>query len=220
MAMIDYGAVLFKNGEQVNDSMFMDMLDAVGWIDVPRKKYPDCDYVYEDGFSRCYDCPKVHTKTYHSEEFGDSILPDTDCHKNDLRSVIERVDANYFVYIGDEHLTVGVYKYSVVVLINKVIAARYWGARPFDEERTGWERMGTKFNVGGVDFRIKAILPGQVHSLSFNYNGDYYNVVYGYGIDPNMRIWNEVKNRYLGKRGARKVDNLFNRIKESKKFYE
>lgn len=33
MAMIDYGAIVFKNGKQVNHNMFMDMKEAVGWSD-------------------------------------------------------------------------------------------------------------------------------------------------------------------------------------------
>ena len=37
MAMIDYGAVVFKNGRQINHDMFMDMQEAVGWESVPYK---------------------------------------------------------------------------------------------------------------------------------------------------------------------------------------
>lgn len=44
MAMIDYGALVKINGKIVNeDQFFMDMEQAVGWIDYPRIRYEDCD---------------------------------------------------------------------------------------------------------------------------------------------------------------------------------
>ncbi len=218
MATIDYGAVLFKNGKQVNHEMFMDMFDAVGWVDAPRIKYPDCDYLDKWGYSDCSDCQKVHMKQYHSEEYGDFEEIDTDCKGNDLWDFRPKIDRNYYVYVGDEHLTVAAYKYSFVVLCDKKVVAKYWGVKKW-EEQAGLERRSRHFKIDDVDFSVKAILPDQVHKLSFRYNGDYYDIVYGYCIDPDMKIWDDAKNRYLGKRGARKVDNLYRRIRKSRKFY-
>ena len=36
MAYIDYGAIVMKNGNQINNSLFMDMKDFVGWEDNPE----------------------------------------------------------------------------------------------------------------------------------------------------------------------------------------
>ena len=44
MAMIDYGAVVIKNGKVINKNMFfMNMLEAVGWVDKRRIRHEDCD---------------------------------------------------------------------------------------------------------------------------------------------------------------------------------
>lgn len=40
MAMIDYGAVVIKNGKVINKNMFfMNMLEAVGWVDKRRIRH-------------------------------------------------------------------------------------------------------------------------------------------------------------------------------------
>ena len=44
MAMIDYGAVVIKDGKVMNKNLlFWDMLDAVGWVDQRRIRHEDCD---------------------------------------------------------------------------------------------------------------------------------------------------------------------------------
>ena len=65
MAMIDYGAILKIDGKiQNRDEFFMDMQDAVGWVDYPRIRYEDCDCIDNDGYSNCGDCPR-QVKTSH-----------------------------------------------------------------------------------------------------------------------------------------------------------
>lgn len=41
MAMIDYGAIAFKNGKKISHGMFTDMKEMVGWQDDGRHKYKD-----------------------------------------------------------------------------------------------------------------------------------------------------------------------------------
>ena len=95
MAMIDYGAILKKNGKIVNrDEFFMDMETAVGWTDYPHVKYEDCDYLDEDGHSDCWNCPRanyiVHKFENGIEEWKDFV--------SDCRGV--KPDPNHMGAIG------------------------------------------------------------------------------------------------------------------------
>ena len=203
MAMIDYGAVVFKNGAKVNgDDLFMDMLEAVGWVDVPRARYHDCDCTDERGYSDCDRCPRRTVGHFNGFDFTAG-----DC--RGVRIVNSgKLDGNYYAYIGDKDLTFGFYK--------RWCAISYHGERQEDVYGTGGNKMSASFKVGDVSFKIRWVCGGVLH-FSMVYKGDYYHVVYGYGIDPNEKIWEKVKNRYLGKKRARKVDNLYRRILASYK---
>lgn len=221
MAMIDYGAVVFKNGEQVNHELFMDMLDAVGWVDCPRRRYPDCDHVDEKGFSQCHDCSRAMKKAYHNDEFGNWESPYADC-KGNQWSDTSKIDGSFFVYVGDEHLTVAAYKNGAIVIVDKKIVHEFWESENYTSNfnfASLWNHLSSYAEVDKVKFHLKAVDPGHVQWLRFTYNGNHYDIVYGYGIDPDMKVWDDVKNCYLGKSGARKVDNLYRRIRKSRKFY-
>lgn len=145
MAVIDYGAVLFKNGVQQNHELFMERPD------------------------------------------------------------VPEIDESYFVYAGDDHIRVAVYKiYAYAWLDHRCFM--WWHCPTGKSDHTV---------VDGVDIHIKA-LSSNVFWMKFTYNGDHYNIVYGYGIDPDMGIWNNAKVDYLGKRLARKVDRIFDRIRGGK----
>ena len=69
MAMIDYGAVVIKDGKVMNKNLlFWDMLDAVGWVDQRRIRHEDCD-VFTDpnplhARSNCEECNRAKLKKY------------------------------------------------------------------------------------------------------------------------------------------------------------
>lgn len=71
----------------------------------------------------------------------------------------------------------------------------------FTGPRYAWE---VDFN--NVHIKVKRIA-NEVYTAKINHNNDNYLVIFGYGIDNDIHIWNKCKIRYLGKRGARKVDN-------------
>lgn len=41
MAMLDYGAIAFKNGKLISTEMFTPMIDMVGWVDTKKDTYHD-----------------------------------------------------------------------------------------------------------------------------------------------------------------------------------
>ena len=148
MAMIDYGAVVFKNGKRINHDMFMDMQEAVGWSGEP--------------------------------------------------------DGDYFVYVGDSHVTVCFYKTYFVVFLN---GGKVDAVLPGD-----WRSIQREYD--GAKVRVKRIADWVFH-FSMKYNGDRYHVIYGYGIDPDKKVWDHVKVDYLGKNVSRKVDRLMGKLEVS-----
>ena len=209
MAMIDYGAVVFKNGVQIHDEMFMDMEESVGWVDWPKSRYKDCDCLDEDGYADCGNCPKSEKKHMSDPELGEWDYVKADCRGKELH-IDGKLDGNYFAFVGDEHLTFCFYKAYCTVVVDGNKVLDLCGADPDYHDRGHKSFRGT---IGddphtGVSYHI-CVLSNRVAHFSMRYKGDDYHVVYGYGIDVNKEIWNKEKYRYLGKRLAKKVDRLY-----------
>lgn len=201
MAMIDYGAIVFKNGEFINrDQFFMDMEKAVGWVDVPFIRHEDCDCIweYEDSkYSDCGHCPKAKRR-----ESGFVIA---DCHGQST-SCENKANGNYYAYIGDKNLTLAFYKTMCAIYKDGKYVDTIWGCRDKDSKR----HKVLRFEYGGAQIIIRSVYYTISH-MSISYKGDHYNVIYGYGIDPCMRVWNRIKNQYIGSKASRDVDKLIKR---------
>ena len=216
MAVIDYGAVLFKNGVQQNHEMFMDMLKAVGWVDNPRIKYPDCDCFY-DGyqpgavFSNCEECPRAEWIHVDGETQSWDYVG-ADCRGNSTH-VSGGIDGNYFVYVGDKHFTAVFYKNRAGFYEDGKRVSYWYGAESSYDRQERWYHKSARLVVGGVSIHIKEIAPN-ISWARFSYKGDHYDVVYGYGIDHDRNTWNEIKVSYLGRKCARLVDRVFNKIEK------
>lgn len=212
MAMIDYGAVVIKNGVAINkNTFFMNMLEAVGWTDKRRIRHEDCN-VFTDADpllaeSNCEFCHRAKFKVCNSKVDGEYKVPIADCHDEPLPDRTHYIDHNYFAYVGDQHFTAAFYKNVVAFVVDGVEKFRLYGM----DENYGRTRKSMCFECGGVQIHLREI-DDRVHYMHFQYEGDFYHVIYGYGIDPFPRTWHKVKNRYLGKKTARKVDNLYRRL--------
>lgn len=86
MAMIDYGAIAFKNGKLVSTGMFTPMIDMVGWEDTEQDTYYD-SYRNENS-------PMKLKNNYFA------YIGDRDCtiafYKTVMR-ITQRIDDEYFV---------------------------------------------------------------------------------------------------------------------------
>ena len=203
MAMIDYGAILKVNGVIKNrNEFFMDMLEATGWVDVPRIRYEDCDCI-EDGCSNCTECPRAQKKHYSDEKLGEWDSITGDCRGNPIWR--NSVDKNFFAYAGDENFTVAVYKtQTVFVNKDKSINTVYWF--PFNHMV---KHHTFKVNGKSVRIHIKRIANSEQLYMRFIYKNDVYEIVYGYGIDSNQKTWNRVKYKYISnKKVIRFVDKF------------
>ena len=209
MAMIDYGAVVFKNGVQVNHEMFMDMEEAVGWMDYLKSRYPDCDCLDEEGYAECGRCPRSKKKHFSHPDIGEWDAVVADC-RGETISASDHLAGNFFAYVGDEELTFCFYKDWCQIVEKKEKTIELWGA---DIDYKDGGHQSYRGNANGTNFRIQKIANRICH-FSMVYKGDSYHVIYGYGIDVDERIWNKVKVEYLGKKIANKVDRLYDRIRK------
>lgn len=214
MAMIDYGAIVFKNGKFINkNQFFMRMEESVGWVDYPNIRTPDCDCFDEyngEKYSNCHECPKAQFEMKSFEYEGETETyrkTNADCLGEPINHP-DKINGNYFAYIGNKHLTLAIYKNMVNVCVDGKNVAEIW----WNSEDNKHIHKSHYYTYGDITFHIKTIVNYSVHLLSVCIDGDFYNVIFGYGIDSNMKTWNKIKNRYLGKRTARKVDNLIRKF--------
>lgn len=212
MAMIDYGAVVIKNGEVINkNTFFMNMQSAVGWVDHRRIRHPDCN-VFTDpdpllAESNCSHCNRAQFRKHLGSQPGEQKELIADCRGEPLPDKTGYIDHNYFAYAGDPHFTVAVYRCSAVICVDGHEKYYLWRM----DDKAGRNRKSLRLSLGGVLLHLKEI-EDRVYHMSFQSNGDYYNIIYGYGIDPFPATWHRIKVRYLGKRTARRVDNLYHRL--------
>lgn len=205
MAMSDYGAILKIDGEIKNENIFfMDMKEAVGWVDLNNIRYDDCDCIDSTiHASTCDVCPRA----------GESV----DCRGFDIYP--DSLNGNYFVYAGDENFTVAVYKTRVTIRNSR-------GEIPFEDNYTMF--MGDIYNwkfdhvvkhlnfiIDNKPIHVKIKRIGESYTefyLSFTYNDRHYEIVYGYGIDSNLRLWDRYKHRYIcNNKVIRFVDKFINK---------
>lgn len=68
------------------------------------------------------------------------------------------------------------------------------------------EKYSYRITFNNILFRVKKLCD-RVYTAYATHEGNRFSIVFGYGIDNNIRIWNKCKIMYLGKTNARKVDN-------------
>lgn len=201
MAMIDYGAILKKNGKIVNrDEFFMDMETAVGWTDYQKIRYSDCDCI-NGGYSDCGNCPRANYIHFSDFELGEWDSFVSDCRSNKLSS--NHISGNYFAYAGDTDFVAGFYK-QCVLLWYKGEQRAYWLNWDFSK------KFSIHLEVGGIKLHFKSITEHKnAYYGRFRYKGDLYEIVFGYGIDPSQSTWNRVKKTYCDKKTIAFVDKFW-----------
>lgn len=217
MAMIDYGAVVKINGKIVNENQFfMNMQKAVGWVDHPRVRYENCDYLDDEGCSNCGECPRRQTKHMSDPELGEWDATTGDCRGNKI-CIDNQIDRNYFAYAGDEDFTVAIYK-TCAVLINKTKSVcMYIYDLILGDGETYWEpytsRMARNLTVQvgetPVHIRVKRLGQTNAFYMRFWYKSILYELVYGYGIDSDKEVWDMAKTQYTNKKTIRFVDRFW-----------
>lgn len=114
------------------------------------------------------------------------------------------LNGNYFAYVGDCEATAAFYKYYCQFShgwdCNKKDYFAWW------QERNKHHRV-VNVNYRGMKIKFRRITK-DVTDAEIHYKDEIYHVIYGYGIDNNLKVWNEIKCRYVGVTDAKKIDNL------------
>lgn len=143
MAMIDYGAIVKKNGIFINksDDLFMNTDNM--------------------------DIPEMVTD---NSQFG--------------KGETEYFDHNYFVFIGDgtrDGRWIGFYKtWAVCVIDHK-------------DTHLIYDETGDIDICGFEPITVEELCPRRF-LLKTTFGKDKYEVIYGYGIDPQEHVWDRIKN--------------------------
>lgn len=127
----------------------------------------------------------------------------------DDRKTENHLSGNYFAFVGDKHLAAAFYKYFCRIKLDGEDVFELFGTR-----HEGEDHKSLHFDVDCVHFHVKSF-DGRIIWMRFSYRGDHYNVIYGYGIDPDFDVWNKTKVIYLGKKLSRKVDRIYGRFNKS-----
>ena len=180
MAALDYGALVKKNGILITDpngSIFQNY-STLSY----GREVTESNELKEKKFYREGDESLRKNLVWHSPE--------------QLVSVI----GNYMAVVGDSDYLVATYKATLIVC-DKEQCLDYWY---LDKDNSVVKRLVTPFGT----IKIKSWTPGagSVGVATFNYKGDFYEILFGYGIDPSPKYtYSKRIEKYLGKKLANKV---------------
>lgn len=107
------------------------------------------------------------------------------------------INGNYFIYLGDKEFYVGIYKTCIKVFSDNKCIGDIYGLYHEDYIR------GTKYShkevINGVEFNIKRIDENNRFYGCFSYKGDFYEFIYGYGVDIDLDLWYDKNNKAMNK---------------------
>lgn len=107
------------------------------------------------------------------------------------------INGNYFVFLGDRDFYVGIYKGTITVFNDdKQI---HFISDLYNPYWIKGKKYRHKETINGIDFDIKRIDEGNRYYGRFTYNGDYYEFIYGYGVDTNIDHWYNKSTKAMNK---------------------
>jgi hypothetical protein len=181
MAMVDYGALLRVNGKFINKNkgLFMDMKDAVGFV-LETAKYPQWhDININDNYfvyAGCEDLLLCFYKTYFYvisngevvRTYSDNNLEAETLLVNGISIKVKHLDNDWII----DKLEID-YDDKKYVSKNK------------------WSRYIKR--VGEVNRKRPLKYKTHRYIASWEHNEKIYEVIFGYGIEPNEDVWNTIK---------------------------
>lgn len=110
------------------------------------------------------------------------------------------VSGNYTSYMGDKELLICTYKCRVSFIIGDKIIRDIYDMR--EGAHMDYKPMSLRLTINGVDFHIKRLFNQNRYQMKFKYKGDFYDCIFGYGVDLNLKLWyyiSEKEKRYIRK---------------------
>lgn len=207
MSMIDYGALLRINGEFINKNLglFMNYSDT-GYMckkalyNYDSKEYEiDIDgnyfvYAGDENFFLCFYkglayiihknkvIKSIWNNSFLSETFYFDALPSITIEHLDKNIYIEQIESlgTWENYVKENWIG-ATGKEKISELENGRRNYKWFHKRLKQISR---QRKNPRYWIKYKTSRWKA---------TWDYNGNHYEVIYGYGIDPNEKVWNDIK---------------------------
>ena len=101
------------------------------------------------------------------------------------------------MYLGDRDFYVAIYKCGLHIFSHNEHIKVIYGLE--DDSYYKGKKYSLKCVVKGVEFNIKRIDEGNRYYGSFSYKGDFYDFIYGYGVDTDIRYWYDKSNKAINK---------------------
>ena len=187
MAFIDYGALLKVNGKFINkneDDIFMKCSDTGYICDKANYTTPDgitkeiningnfYAYAGDENFLLCF--YKNYFCVIHNNEIikiinGTHFISETYYIDNFPTIKIEHLDKNIYYYMSPFYEEMEDPLFKVVEAL---------------EDETKINKLSKKY---GMPYRTDR------WKVTWNYNNNHYEVIFGYGIDSDEEVWNSIK---------------------------
>ena len=207
MAMLDYGAVVKKDGRIISDvhgDLFQNLTELSG-----GELHEEYEDILLEG-----DKEPTHTLVK-SEYIGDESVR---AHTVNLSGPVEwekkSVIHNYFAVVGDKDFLIAIYKWCLLVFDHEKEIAYYgFGDGDLHYEDSLWrikhkvvKHLETPFG----DIKIKEWDNKNIGTAAFRYKGHNYEILFGYGVDVNVNyIFSNTIYKYLSKKLANRIRRWF-----------
>ena len=183
MAMIDYGAVVKKNGKIISN--------VKGGL---FQNFTNLKYIENENYETIVDETIVSGVNWEGKPIEFSMA------------------GNYFVLIGDEHFLIGFYKEHFEIAIDKHLCNDVPNTYDWFDKHikpltfTINNEITITISLAQKDHTEPCWHMG-VYVTKFTYNGDNYEVLFGYCVDPSIKYTFSNSNYYQHKR-----KNLFKKL--------
>lgn len=191
MAMLDYGAVVKKNGKilpYAKDSYVFNNYSTLNGGTL-HEEYEDMIWPGDN---------KMHKTLVKSEYIGDESVREFD---DGEHSVIH----NYMSVVGDKDYLVATYKYILSICDSKkCLVEDYFGVETVNEHK-----MVKYLKAPFGTIKIKRVGQNATAIASFTYKNDDYEILYGYGVDSEKFIFSKHAERWFNSKDLRKIRRWF-----------
>lgn len=209
MAVIDYGALLRVNGKFINknENLFMNCSDT-GYVCKEAEYYDDYEKKWKsitiDGNYYVYAGDENFLVVFYKGMFHVIYNNILICSRWNVPFISETIYLNEFPSIKVKHLDKNLYIEPIESLGTwKDYVKDNWNGATGDEKLSELEGGHKEYKqfMRALKANARSLKhPGKYDKYrtprwlaTWDYNGNHYEVIFGNGIDPNEKIWNNIK---------------------------
>lgn len=217
MSIIDYGSICKKNDKvvQINFSQnFSSLKYSIEYKKDDNGEYlsdPETGEFIKTDDSIDETIVKIKYKIHEKDENGFYIIDDD--HVIDEKIVEQSMAGNFYTVIGNEKCLIGFYKNFFQIAYNKVVEEFnhdprdwFWGESEIKHSSHKKPLILDFPIIGKMKISLLNKDCDRVFRAEFNLYGDHYDVVYGYGVDADIRyVYGKGRYKYYTTFGPRRI---------------